>query len=90
VLGENKIFLQIWYMSNICCESSSEKVGILSLALLALLWGMAPGSTFGMICGVETRPQGSFPNPFWYCSSAKCLCCGHLRVFGLAMEHEFF
>jgi hypothetical protein len=31
------------------CGSSSEKVGIPSLALLDLLWGMVPGSTFGMI-----------------------------------------
>jgi hypothetical protein len=38
------------------CGSSSEKVEILSLALLDLLWGMAPGLAFGMICGVETRP----------------------------------
>jgi hypothetical protein len=39
------------------CGSSSEKVEILSLALLDLLWGMASGSAFGMICGVETQPS---------------------------------
>jgi hypothetical protein len=32
----------------------SEKVGILSQAILDLLWGTKPGSAFGMICGAGT------------------------------------
>jgi hypothetical protein len=54
ILGESGVLLSRQEPLGRGCGKTSEKVGILSQAILDLLWGMEPGSAFGMICGVGT------------------------------------